>query len=326
MSLSDVPSIVSDEIIEGLFLVCSNLALVPAIVVAFNRQLIPETTILICMILVSSIYHFCQAGFVCIWNFQTLQIWDHFTVYTTLMWMVLYFLGITTKQKVTFFMTYITLLIPLVLIYMHSWYLSIALLCGIGFISLVVMIFYLKGFPKCDWFDLFTAAVLIIGGFFFFIYSGDPGSRNYWWGHSLWHICAMFAIFFVIEIRDGTSWITELFGRKRKKKKSPILPVSKRKSPKVTIKRDGENMIMNYDNSNYINNVFTTTPSSMLRSKKTSGRSASLPLSSSLYPGGLESLIESSNPLTRLFNKGTADDDRRAMALYKKSDRHVSDV
>ncbi len=77
----------------GICLVVSNIALLPAIIYAKQKSLVPEFSILAIVFFVSSFYHLCQAGFVCILgiDFTTLRLADHFFVYSALVWIVLYF-------------------------------------------------------------------------------------------------------------------------------------------------------------------------------------------------------------------------------------------
>ena len=71
-------------IVEGIFLVGTNIALLPAIGYAIYLNLVPEIAILSVVFVVSVVYHLCQVGFICILNieFSTFQFADQYFVYS----------------------------------------------------------------------------------------------------------------------------------------------------------------------------------------------------------------------------------------------------
>lgn len=197
--------------IEGLFLVTSNLALLPAIIYSLKRKLYPEAALFISLALVSTAYHYCQSGVVCVFSFKALQTTDHFFVYSAMIWLVLYFVDLKLVPKYMIFILLQMGLLPSIIDYINEgWILSAVVISVIVIIGGFIIIAILRGFPKCDILDLFTAVLLIGGGFFFHVYAGSPGDKNYAWSHAIWHIMSMLAIFFILEVKDGISFWEKL--------------------------------------------------------------------------------------------------------------------
>lgn len=201
---------------DGLALILSNLAMLPAIIVSFYYSLLPEAFVLIVLLFVSSIYHLCQSGFLCIYSFTSLQVADHFYVYSILIWITLYFVGLNLQCKFIIFFVIQAALLPAVMIYLHSWILTGVVIAVLVVVALVVLGFFIKDFPVIDWLDIIIVFILLGGGFSLHYVSGDPGSPNYPAGHSMWHILSMLAIFFIIECKEGNSMVSRLVDGTRK--------------------------------------------------------------------------------------------------------------
>jgi hypothetical protein len=188
--------------------VLSNLALLPAVAVSFYYQLFAEAIVLIVLLFVSSVYHLCQSGFVCFYSFAALQISDHFYVYSTLVWITLYFVGVNLQIRFIFFFIIQAALLPAVIVYMHSWILAGVLIASLVIIALVILGFFVKDFPSIDLLDIFVVFLLLGGGFSLHVYAGDPGTSKYATSHSIWHVLSMLSIFFVIEAKVGNSMVS----------------------------------------------------------------------------------------------------------------------
>lgn len=176
--------------------------------VSFYYQLFPEAFVLLVLMFVSSVYHICQSGFMCFYSFFALQVADHFYVYSTLIWITLYFIGVNLQIRFIFFFVIQAALLPAVMIYMHSWILTGVLVASLVVLALVVLGFFVKNFPVVDWFDIMVVFLLLGGGFGLHVYAGDPGTSKYATSHSMWHVLSMLSIFFVIEAKAGNSMVT----------------------------------------------------------------------------------------------------------------------
>jgi len=195
--------------IAGYFLVLSNAAIAPALFVAIKRKLYPEAAVLFTLAMVSSPYHFCQIGAVCVFPFESVQLSDHFFVYSSLLWMSLYFSDTTLEERFCMFFMLQGLLLPSVIRYVstNSWLLSAVVIGGAAISALFVMGFMHRRAPKFGVADLIASAMFIGVGLFFHIYAGEPGGDNYGWAHSLWHCFVMVAIYFVLESKRKNSWL-----------------------------------------------------------------------------------------------------------------------
>lgn len=144
----------------------------------------------------------------CFYSFFALQVADHFYVYSTLIWITLYFIGVNLQIRFIFFFVIQAALLPAVMIYMHSWILTGVLVASLVVLALVVLGFFVKNFPVVDWFDIMVVFLLLGGGFGLHVYAGDPGTSKYATSHSMWHVLSMLSIFFVIEAKAGNSMVT----------------------------------------------------------------------------------------------------------------------
>jgi len=223
---------------DGLALVLSNLALLPAIVVSLLNNLFPEAIVLSVLLFTSSFYHICQSGFACLYPFDALQIADHFYVYTVVVWITLFFIGL--KLRFRFIIAFIiqAALFPAVIVYLHSWAVAGILIGSLVVVVILILSLTMSDFPKIDWLDLTTVILLIGGGFGLHVYAGDPGSPNYAVSHSIWHILSMIAVFFIIEMKIGDSLVarTILYVRERwkRRRKSKTNKLRKKTKTRVT--------------------------------------------------------------------------------------------
>lgn len=239
----------SIAIIEGLLLVGSNLALLPAIFYSHHLGLIPESAILSTVLVISTVYHLCQTGFLCILDigFTTFQLEDHFWVYGALVWMILYVVGLDLPYRFTIFIWVQALLFPLILEFMEQWWFSGFAIGFLVLIAILLLSLVVKGIPRFNIFSMLAAVILIGTGFAFHIAGGDPtppssenGETNhkYAWLHSAWHIFVMLAAYYIIDLKHGNSFVARLFRWLNSTKSSPILPTTRnhkhRLKPKIT--------------------------------------------------------------------------------------------
>ncbi|KKM01734.1 hypothetical protein LCGC14_1791470 [marine sediment metagenome] len=214
-------------VIEGVALVLSNLAIVPAIVKALWLQQIPEAAVLSVVLVVSSVYHVCQAGFACVLDieFETLQLADHFFVFSALMWIVLLFVGIELEFRVALFVWLQLLLLPLLLEFMRNeWFGPVAI--GVVVVLVVLLLaLVVRGVPHFNRTNMLIAAVLLAVGFALHLLAGDPlpptraadggdgepelvSQPRYSWFHVPWHVFAMAAVYFALDLHQRKGWVS----------------------------------------------------------------------------------------------------------------------
>lgn len=198
----------SQSALESTLLILSHFALVPSFIYLWLGKAYAEATFVGVLFLSSNLYHFCQAGFFCmVDSFDTMQKADHFFVYSVVFWLMMWFIGLSLETRICIFFVVQYFLFPLLLFYVHASWLGVAFV-----IFLVVMFFVLTGvmpnkFPEVHFSSLMILLVLLIIGVVFFILGGEPGEENYPWTHTLWHVCVMFGIFFLVDARFGNSLI-----------------------------------------------------------------------------------------------------------------------
>ncbi len=217
--------------IEGLFLVISNIALLPAIIYAFYLKLIPETSIISVVFIISTVYHLCQAGFICLLtiDFVTFQFSDHFFVYSLLVWIVLYAIGLPLEFRFAIFIWIQALLFPLLLEFKNTWWFGGFIIGFIVLITVLLLSLIIRAIPRINIFSLIAAVILLGIGFALHLIGGDPTppshdqqhlkneeddiNHKYVWLHSLWHIFSMLAIYYVLDLKYGKSLFAQAISK-----------------------------------------------------------------------------------------------------------------
>lgn len=203
--MSDYP-VYSQSALESVLLILSHFALIPSFIYLWLGKAFPEATIVAVLFLSSNLYHFCQAGFFCaVDSFDVMQKADHFFVFSVVFWLMMWFIGLSLQDRICVFFVVQYFLFPLLLFYVHTSWFGVAVV-----VFLVVMFFVLTGvmpnkFPEVHFASLIVLGVLLLAGVIVFIIGGEPGEENYPWAHTIWHVCVMFAIFFLVDARYGNS-------------------------------------------------------------------------------------------------------------------------
>jgi hypothetical protein len=189
----------------GAWTVATNAAIVPAIVYAWRVHAEDGAALFTILWVVSSLYHFCQAGFWCVFRFETLQRADHFFVYTAITWTVVYAAGLVYKHLSRWRNAVVyavqAVLFPLLLQYAHRWWFCVIVAATIvSVFTLAAVSVYRGAWPKFDVGALIIATALLAPGFAIFYIEGEPDSDAYPYTHGAWHVLAMLGIFFVLRI------------------------------------------------------------------------------------------------------------------------------
>jgi len=199
----------TNNYVQGIALVISNCALLPAIIATFRRQLWFEFTSFLALFISSTVYHMTDAGLVQIpyINYHTLQTMDFcFGDYYAIV-LILYITDLLPSSYLT-----IPRMISLYLIFFITLLgetESAAILWNLdeAVIGLVIVIFILpnlvkwiaRGFPNYKWKYLLYGCLCSIAGALSGIFLEQ---WNYWFFHSLWHLCMMLGGYFFILFRD----------------------------------------------------------------------------------------------------------------------------
>jgi hypothetical protein len=204
----------------NVLLVLSHFAIAPALALSAARRLWPEFFVLSAMTVVSTLYHLCQTGAGCVMPFSVMQTSDHFFVYSALAWLTFYFTDAKLIHRFKAFVVYQAFLVPFTLNYMHSWWIIMAAVGLSSILALALILLYVKRLPACDWKDLVIAVALIGSGATLHVYGGDPGTKKYTWSHTVWHVAAMLAIYWLLELKDEKAWCYKMWDLMKKRNPS----------------------------------------------------------------------------------------------------------
>lgn len=197
-------------------LVLSNLAVVPAGVLAYWRGYVVELTILVLSFTISTAFHMCQVGWFCFGlELHGLQLGDHFMVYWALVWFSLYWVGAAERLRMALTIAAMGVSLPVIATFIGTW-IPGAFVVGVTIVlALIVLAIALKlyGGPPVNW-KAFAAALVLLGvGVFLHVMGGDFGSENWKYpiAHSLWHMFAYFALYFILaipfkDLSKGHAW------------------------------------------------------------------------------------------------------------------------
>lgn len=201
--------------IEGIFLVLSNLFLLPAIILCYKNGRTAEFAFLWCMMKVSFFYHMCQAEFYCIfYNRDTFQLLDHFMVYSTFFWLALYLTKVELKRRIAAYIYFVVAVFPALLLYVHTYWFPF-LIIGYGIAAEVFFISFVKGeIRKVYGVNIIIIFFCLMLGVILYMVGDEPEGHLYAWTHIVWHATSMIAIYFVIDINDGKNKITRYFRKK----------------------------------------------------------------------------------------------------------------
>lgn len=216
----------------ALALVLSHVALFPAILYAYWRRLFVETSLLIAVLVASVAFHVCQVGWFCFGlDLHALQLTDHFMVYTALLWFSLYFVGAAERVRTAVTIAAMAIVLPVIATFIGSWMSGAIIVALVLVIATLVLlgVYFAHGGPPIAWASLLVAMVLLGAGVVLHVIGGDFGPDNWKYpvAHSLWHVLAMLALFYILDVPyKGESmahtWIT--VGDRTK-----VPPFSKRK-------------------------------------------------------------------------------------------------
>lgn len=199
--------------IVGLML--SNLAIFPALFLASKRKLLPEASILTAVSFISIVYHTCQVNVWCVAPLDSLQESDHLMVFSALTYFTLFFWDVRPSHKIAILFLVYIFLFPVILAALHTWLPTLVSITAALLVSVAVLSWFGFSAFRVDFVDLVVACVLFGIGIAFFVLAGDPSTTGaYPLYHSLWHVAAFLALFFVIELKTGSSrlskWVRSL--------------------------------------------------------------------------------------------------------------------
>ena len=190
--------------VGGVLLVVTHIFLIPAIVYTALRRMPVDVTVLTMLLLASTLYHSCQAGWFCETSLSDHRVADHSAVYIVLVWIFLSMAaGIRMDVRYAILLGLIFLLIFFNERLYQSFVFAAILVTALILYALVALCFI--GLPLRRFDVIFGVCILALfgTGFALHLVGSDPSSPNYWWAHSLWHVFAMIAIVLFVIMRDN---------------------------------------------------------------------------------------------------------------------------
>jgi hypothetical protein len=166
-----------------------------------------ETSILVTLFLTSTLFHLCQVGAFCLdLQANDWQRADHFVVYLALIWFAMYFVGIAEKTRVAVVFFLLPVLLLLVSKHLNEMLVTIIVVAVVAALVILGIEFALfrNGVWDVQWGALFTTGIYLTAGVVLHLVGGDyvDGKGIYPLYHSLWHVLAMVALFFILSSRD----------------------------------------------------------------------------------------------------------------------------
>lgn len=206
---------------ENLFLIGTNLFLLFPIVKAFRLKRHTRTFVFGGAMIASIVYHACKTfdGIACLTHFCVLRSYDFFFSVLVLVSTGLYLIPFgelydNNDENVAWIENWLIygygILITFFLVQSDAsfgvflwWVVSLTVSSvAIAVISLIAIAIRCGPLPKMDWQDFFIAVLFGVLGISFFVVEDKMGRDFYWVSHSLWHVFASFAQFYLLESRD----------------------------------------------------------------------------------------------------------------------------
>jgi Protein of unknown function (DUF3522) len=181
--------------LHGLFLVASNVAIFPAMYLASRRGHMSTVVIFLWTFLGSVSYHSCRAWMeLCDTKFRLAMITDYIFVYNAIVWIITK-LGLRQHNFVFWelhIFLYTLLMGPIIFAILFEVRSSWLPIVGIALPLFSVIVVSLKTGNRLVYnkpWATATIVLIILAGLFMFCLS----DTSYYWAHTLWHLCAMFA-------------------------------------------------------------------------------------------------------------------------------------
>lgn len=197
----------SGNVLGGVALVFSNIALIPAIFLSTRQGYFVVGFLLLRTFVASILYHACQSGFVCLMEYEMHVRSDYFAVYDGIIFVItaLPFRPLQDAEEAqSHFLLYVILFTPLVYFILAGTPFYLLPIFGIFIPFAIVLIYgYVRGVrlfrQKTGWWLALVAAVAFaIGGALMFFVP----DTYYFTAHSLWHVFSMIGAFFLILSRS----------------------------------------------------------------------------------------------------------------------------
>lgn len=172
--------------------ILTNVAILPAIVTAWNQEDYSGTMVYSFVFFASCAYHLCRGELLCPATFDEHKMLDYAAVYTSISW-VMANIGIKrAKYHVTMFVFYQAISLAFILSRASEATLPVVGIFIPSVIAVIKSLYSGQKMFKDDRWAVATCVSIGIGGCLMFFAPAD----TYYWSHSAWHVFAMLAICF----------------------------------------------------------------------------------------------------------------------------------
>ena len=191
--------------LTSLGLVLTNLAIIPASIVAIYFKDLPTFTFTAIMFLISSFYHLCLADYWCVAPVRLLQASDHLSVYAIIVWIYLLIMFEGLQIQMSLFMVIFVTLLVMIPFLLNSLIVEISVGLFIIFASLGQIMVFNKQIKPFD--IIFVVIVALIFGSAGAMYAvgSDVDSNIYKILHPIWHVLAMLGLIPLLFLAYGVS-------------------------------------------------------------------------------------------------------------------------
>jgi len=185
---------------EGVFLVLSNFALVPVIARLLRKHDWATASNYVGILLVSSLYHMCRAGVVCLFEYKLHRIADYLFVYRALVWTFASLVarpGVFGRNRshVARASFHFAVMVPVTLVLLGAdhtshWIPIIGFVFPLAVATAVTATYRVPFVNDWTWGTL-ALALFAVGGALGFALP----NREYKWAHTLWHVFVMLSMY-----------------------------------------------------------------------------------------------------------------------------------
>ena len=182
------------NVVGGLFLILSNLFLAPAVYYSLDLHEEASAIVYFNLIVVSSLYHSCRAGFSCVVSYVDHRKLDYLFVYFAVLWTLTTGLGRShaISMRVRMLVFCVFFLPTAILIVGDQKGIAVQIVGGLLPAAVMIALAHNKGvrlFRRLPW-----AVLAIVLGAISGVFMYAMPLNTYEWSHSVWHVLSMLAV------------------------------------------------------------------------------------------------------------------------------------
>jgi len=203
------------------WLLISNVALIPAIIAAIKLGLWLEAGHGVKMLFSSFFYHLCDSGIQCFgFRFRSWQVLDFSSAFETV-FLVGLVLGKLHRAKIFLYVVFSQVILLLVLEgATNDINIKVAVSASLLVFALAHLVYFGRYLHTLDWPDAVAAGFLAAGALIVRVNEGGSNSKRYDIWHGIWHVLLFLAFYFVVESISRTRYL--LFFTRNERSDRPV--------------------------------------------------------------------------------------------------------